>query len=195
MFDGIVLLGTSVFAEWKLIKSIYRSSTSYKAFKALSKLTADAKVTNKLLTIAKGDMKLATDIATRMRPDELRIMINFVDNAADLQRALTLTGNNGKALLKLMESTGDFRKVITLLDKSGGDTVLLNNLLLRANSADELIVLLGRVKDPAKLEQLMGVTTDLNKLSENALKGLQTMSKEELMALQGKKMQRLKRQQ
>jgi len=184
--DGIFIGGTSVAAEWKVVQSLFRLSKGYKQFKALAKLVGDAKIASSLVNIAKGDLALAKAIATRMTAAELKIVLPFVDNAVDLQKALTLLGDDVSILLQLLEKTGDFTKMLQLLEGLGGNGALLARLLPKVSSADELIVLMNRVPDAKQLERLLSSNVPINSLSDDVLAAMTKMSDDELKALAGK---------
>ncbi|MGV3609532.1 MAG: eCIS core domain-containing protein [Fluviicola sp.] len=186
MFDGVVLVGTSVLSEWNAIKAIFRLRGSYKSFKALSLLLGDAKIAKDLVNLAKGDMMLATRIAKSMQADDLRVIMVYLKDAADLEKALKLVQNDGRMLLHLITQVDDFKQLVILLEKSGGNGAMLQRFLPRMNSADELIVLFDRVGNPSKVEKLLEVSMDINNISDDALNSMLQMSDDELKALEGK---------
>ena len=186
MFDGVVLVGTSILGEWNTIKAIFRLRGSYKSFKALSLLLGDAKIAKDLVNLAKGDMMLATRIAKSMQADDLRVIMVYLHDAADLEKALKLVQNDGRMLLRLITEVDDFKQLVILLEKSGGNGAMLQRFLPQMNSADDLIKLFDRVNNPAKVEKLLEVSTDISQISDDALNSMLKMSDDELKALEGK---------
>mmetsp|Transcript_28081 Transcript_28081/g.37490 ORF Transcript_28081/g.37490 Transcript_28081/m.37490 type:complete len:100 (-) Transcript_28081:83-382(-) len=93
-----------------------------------------------------------------MDPGDLKLIIGYVDDAKDLERALTLTGNNGRQLLELTTKVDDFKQLVILLEKSGGNGAMLQRLLPKVKSPNELIKLFGRVDDA--IEELLKMSND-----------------------------------
>ncbi|MCE7926807.1 MAG: DUF4157 domain-containing protein [Haliscomenobacteraceae bacterium CHB4] len=184
--EGFFLVGTSVLAEWKAIQSAFRLTKGFAEFKKIAALLGDAKLASKLVNAAKGDFVLSLELAQTLKPAQLRNFLLMTDDAVALKNTLVLFGNDALRLENALVKCENLSEFNTILAQVRSSVDLAEKLLGLAPDGKNVLILLKRVPNPDKLAQLLEITPDLAKLSDEALSGLSSMSEAELLALKGK---------